>query len=97
MRLENKRLRSSKIIKTKKPKVLMGFVNLFCIRNKAFCHICTLTVPVDKHAKINNLGQYPVVLPSQLVSNPYILLKFQERRQLMQFYTITKLYYQDLN
>ena len=35
-------------------------------------------VPVHKHAKINNLGQYPAVLPSQLVSNPYILLKSQE-------------------
>ena len=43
-----------------------------------------------------NLGQYPAVLPSQLVSNPYILLKSQERRQSMKFQTITKLYYQDL-
>ena len=54
-------------------------------------------VPVHKHAKINNLDQCPAVLPSQLVSNPYILLKSQERKQLMQFYTIKKLYYQDLN
>ena len=29
-------------------------------------------VPVHNHAKINNLGQYPAILPSQLVSNPYI-------------------------
>ena len=36
MRLENKRLTFSKIMKTKKPKVLMSFVNLFCICNKAF-------------------------------------------------------------
>ena len=76
----------------------MSFVNLFCICNKAFLPFMALDcVPVHKHAKINNLGKYPAVLPSQLVSNPYVLLKYQERRQLMQFYAITKLYYQDLN
>ena len=30
-------------------------------------------VPVHNHAKMNNLGQYPEVMPSLLVGNPYIM------------------------
>ena len=100
MRLENKRLKSSKIIKTKKPKVhcIDEFREFILHLQRSFLPYMDLDcVPVHKREKINNLGQYPAVLPSKLVSNQYILLKSQDRRQLMKFYTITKFYYQDLN
>ena len=41
------RLKSS--IKTKKPKVLMSVVNLFCICNKAFCHRFIVFVLLKVH------------------------------------------------
>ena len=68
-------------IKTKKLKVFVSE----CILQQSFLPYIDLTcVPVHNHAKINNAGQYTAVLPSKVVSNPYILLNSQ---QLMQFYT----------
>ena len=52
---------------------MSSFVNLFLPYMHLDC------VPVHKHAKINNLGQYPVVL-SQLVSNPYIFTKISGKK-----------------
>ena len=56
--------------------------------------------PVHKHAKLNNLGQQPAVLPSQLVSNPYITKISGEKAIntiLYNYEKRPKLYYQDLN
>ena len=55
--------------------LLFTKISLFVLASFVFCEFMDLGfISVHKHAK-KELGQYPAILTSHLVNNPYLLLK----------------------